>query len=59
MKRALEHQVGLRELRVDVAEVLFDLALDVARLVLVQGHRALGARVGGREVGRQLFDVEA
>ena len=55
---AFEHQVGRRHAGVDVAEVLLDLALDVAAAVVVQQLGAVGARVGGREVGWQRLDVE-
>ena len=55
---ALEHQVGGRQARIDVAEVLLDRALDVARPVVVQQHGALGARRVGIEVGRQRVDLD-
>ncbi len=54
----LAHQVRGREARVDVAESLVDLALDVPGLLLVQQHRAFDPRIARAEICRQGLDVE-
>ena len=41
-----------------IAELVVDLALEVARLVVVQQHRARGARFLRRVVGRKLAHLE-
>jgi hypothetical protein len=55
---ALEHQVGGGEAGLDVAEVVLDPALDVARLVVVQQRGAFGARGVGVEERRQRIEVD-
>ena len=58
MEALLAHEVRRREARIDVAERLIDLALDVAGLVRVQQRRAGVARCRGVEIRRQRRDVE-
>ena len=55
----LAHQVGRREAGRGVAEFVMHLALDVARLVVVQQHGIRLARIGGTEIGRQFAHPQA
>jgi hypothetical protein len=55
----LAHQVGCSKAGRGVAELVMHLALDVARLVVVQQRGIRLARIGGAEVGRQFAHPQA
>jgi hypothetical protein len=55
----LAHQVGRGKAGRGVAELVMHLALDVARLVVVQQHGIRLARIGGAEIGRQFAHPQA
>ena len=54
----LAHQIGVGEALADVAELMMDVAFEIARLVVVQQHGVRRARCFGRIIGRQLLHLE-